>query len=114
VTSQDKRIALRERITKAQQRISENPASGYAREAADHAVGFAKRNPLVVVGGAVTLGLALGSLSQRGKRAAATTGLMGRIATDAAIAFAVAMYERASTRRDEDDGEETERPQVSD
>ncbi|QIG53023.1 hypothetical protein G6N82_01585 [Altererythrobacter sp. BO-6] len=102
MASEDKRNALRQRIETAQNRLSENPASNYAREAADQVIGFAKANPLVVLAGAVAVGLTLGSLSQRGKKAAAATGVFRRFATDAAIAFAVALYERASHRSEEE------------
>lgn len=102
MASEDKRNALRQRIETAQNRLSENPASDYAREAADQVIGFAKANPLVVLAGAVAVGLTLGSLSQRGKKAAAATGVLSRLATDAAIAFAVALYERTSHRSEEE------------
>ncbi len=109
MTSEDKRNALRERITTAQQRLSNTAADHYARIAARKVVDFAKGNPLLLIGGGLALGLTLGSLSRRSSRAAATAaGLLGRIATDAAIAFALAMYERATQQADQDDEGEAE------
>lgn len=101
MTRDDRRAALRERITQAQQRISSRPASDYARDTVEHLIEYAKAKPLVAVGAAVALGLALGSLTRRGRKAATATGLAGRVATEAAIAFALALYERASHRDDE-------------
>ena len=98
MTSDEKRVALRDRIAKAQQRLTEHPASEQARDTAGALIDYAKRNPALVVGGAAALGLVLGSLSRSGRKAATATGLLGRIATDAAIAFALAMYERAAER----------------
>lgn len=101
MTSEANRTALRERIEKAQQRLTNRPASEYARDAAHEAIDFVKANPLLVIGAAAAVGLALGTMSRGGRKAATATGFLGRIATDAAIAFALTMYERASERRDE-------------
>lgn len=106
MTSEDKRSALRERITTAQQRLSNSSGDDYARIAAKKVVEFAKGNPLLLIGGGLALGLTLGSLSRRSRTAATAAGLLGRIATDAAIAFALAMYERATDEGDEDEMDE--------
>lgn len=106
MTSEDKRGALRARISKAQQRMTARPASDIARDTAGSVIEYAKTNPLIVIGGAVAIGLTLGSLTRGGRKAATATGLLGRIATDAAIAFALTMYERASERsNDDEDGD---------
>lgn len=113
MTSDDKRSALKRRITAAQHRIEANPASEYARDAANAAYDFARKNPIALIGGAAVLGLALGSLSKRGRKTATATGLLGRFATDAAVAFALAIYGRASQRPD-DASEGEAKPELTD
>lgn len=111
MTSEAKRSALRERIEQAQARLAGRPPSELAREAAHEAIDFAKANPMVVIGAAAALGLALGAMSRGGRKAATATGVLSRIATDAAFAFALAMYERA-TERAEEDSDDVSPPQV--
>lgn len=101
MTSEARRTALRQRIESAQQRLTERPASEYARKAAHEAIDFAKANPLLVVGAGAALGLMLGAMSRGGRKAATATGFLGRFAADAAIAFALTLYERASERAEE-------------
>ena len=101
MTRDQKREALKERIAAAQARFGERSPEAIAADAASSAFNFAKHNPAIVLGGAVVLGLALGSFSKRGRKAAAAGGMFTRIATDAAIGFALAMYEKASAAKSE-------------
>ena len=96
MTREHKREALKERIAVAQARFNDRPPDEIVADAAAAAFDFAKQNPLVVIGGAVVLGLTIGSLSRRGRKAARTGGILARIAIDAAIGFALAMYEKAN------------------
>jgi len=81
--------------------LGERPPERIAADAADAAVSFAKQNPILVIGGVAVLGLAIGGISRRGRKAAAKGGMLSRIATDAAIGFALAMYEKANAARNE-------------
>ncbi|NNF93240.1 MAG: hypothetical protein HKM91_01410 [Altererythrobacter sp.] len=91
-----KREALKERVAAAQARFSDRAPEEIVADAAGAAVTFAKQNPVLVIGGVVVIGLTLASFSRRGRKAATTGGVLTRIATDAAIGFALAMYEKAS------------------
>ena len=96
MTREHKREALKERIAAAQARFSDRPPEEIVADAAGAAFDFAKQNPLVVIGGAVVLGLTLGSLSRHGRKAATIGGILARIATDAAIEFALTMYQKVN------------------
>lgn len=93
------RLALRQRIEQAQQRLSQLPEVHQTEDKGGNLLDIAKRNPLVLIGAAAALGLAIGALARRGSKVGtSSTGLLGRIATDAAIAFAVAMVEKSRQR----------------
>ncbi|HSM53173.1 MAG TPA: hypothetical protein VK839_03225 [Erythrobacter sp.] len=113
-TTEDKRSALRTRIENAQERLAGHHVADQARDAAGTLVDYAKRNPLVVLGGVAALGLVLGRLSRGGRAAATASGLLGRIATDAAIAFALTMYDKAVQRAREEQEAEDASPRLSD
>ncbi|MFZ9396807.1 MAG: hypothetical protein ACO25F_12200, partial [Erythrobacter sp.] len=96
-----KRRALRQRIDNAQQRLDLAPAKAPAAARANGALAYAKDNPALVIGGVAAVAIALGLLTRRGGKVASSanaTGVLTRIATDAAIAFALAMYEKAASR----------------
>ncbi|MBO6609133.1 MULTISPECIES: hypothetical protein [Altererythrobacter] len=101
MTREQKREALKERIAAAQARFGDRSPEDIASDAASAAFQYAKQNPVVVIGGALALGLALGSFTRRGRKAAAAGGLFTRLATDVAIGFAVAMYEKAHHAKSE-------------
>ena len=92
---EEKREVLRGKIEAARSRFGDRPPEDIAAEAASAAFTYAKQNPWIFIGGAAVLGLALGTLTKRGRKAATASGLLGRLATDAAIGFALAMYEKA-------------------
>ncbi len=96
MTREDKREALKERIAASQARFADNTPKEVAASAASAAINFVKKHPVLALGGAAVLGLALGSFSRSGRRAAAAGGLLTRLATDAALGFAFAMYEKAN------------------
>ncbi|MDA0819154.1 MAG: hypothetical protein O3C52_06940 [Proteobacteria bacterium] len=96
MTRKHKREALKDRIAVAQARFSDHTPEEIAADAAGATFDFAKKNPLVVIVGAVVLGLTLGNLSRRGRKVATTGGILARIATDAAIGFALAMYQKTN------------------
>ena len=98
MTRDTKREALRQRIEAAQERLAGRSPQEIASDAAESAVSFAKENPWVVVGGVVAAGLIIASFTRSGKKAAKSTSLFTRIATDAAIGFALAMYEKANEK----------------
>lgn len=86
------RDALRAKIEANERRIAERTFADEAREGAQAAGEYAKQNPLVVVGGAVALGLLIGLMTRAGRKAAvnAATGAASAatgaasVATDAA------------------------------
>ena len=101
MTRDQKREALKERIAAAQARFGTRSPEEIAADAASAAFGYAKEKPFVVLGGAVLIGLVLGSLSKRGRKSAAAGGMVTRLATDAAIGFALAIYEKANATKTE-------------
>lgn len=103
MTREDKREALKERIAASQARFADKQPEETAASAASAAFNFVKKHPVLAIGGAAVLGLALGSFSRSGRRAAAAGGLLTRLATDAALGFAFAMYEKASAAQSEVD-----------
>ena len=75
-TTDTKRDELRSKIEAGERRLAERTLADDAREAAEAAADFTKKNPLVVLGGAVALGLVIGLMTKPGRRAAvnAATG----------------------------------------
>lgn len=98
MTREEKRTALRQRVTQAKGRLEGRPVDEVARELAGGAVDYAKRNPILVIGGAAVVGIVLGGLTGKSRKALASGGIVSRIVSDAAIAFALSMYEKATER----------------
>lgn len=98
MTREEKREVLKGKIEAARARFGDRSPEDIAAEAASKAFAYAKQNPWVFIAGGAILGLALGTLSRNGRKAATASGLLGRLATDAAIGFALAMYEKASSK----------------
>ncbi len=67
---QAKRDALRQKIEANERRIAERTLGEQAKEAVDAAVDYTRANPLTVIAGAVAVGLAIGLMTQPGRRAA--------------------------------------------
>ncbi len=94
-TDQDKRDDLRARIEAGQLRNEERTVGDYAREAAQQATDFAKQHPVATVAGAVALGLIVGAMTRPGRRLTRRGGAMAALATDAAIAYGLRMFDNA-------------------
>lgn len=67
---QAKRDALRQKIEANERRIAERTLGEQAKEAVDAAVEYTRANPLTVIAGAVAVGLAIGLMTQPGRRVA--------------------------------------------
>lgn len=94
-TDKDKRDDLRARIEAGQQRNEDRTLGDYARDAAQQATDFAKQHPIATVAGAVTLGLIVGAMTRPGRRITRRGGAMAALATDAAIAYGLRMFDNA-------------------
>ena len=66
MTREQKREALKERIAAARARFGDRSPEDIASDAASAAFQYAKQNPVVVIGGALALGLALGDRADSG------------------------------------------------
>jgi len=75
-TPANSRDELRAKIEASERRIAERTLADQAQEAAGAATEYVKKNPLTVLGGAIAVGLAIGLMTQPGRRAArnAATG----------------------------------------
>ena len=98
MTREEKREMLKGKIEAARARFGDRHPEDIAAEAASKAFTYARQNPWTFIAGGAILGLALGTLSRRGRKAATASGILGRLATDAAIGFALAMYEKAGRK----------------
>lgn len=84
-TADTERDELRAKIEASQRRIAERTLADQAKEAADAALDYTKKNPLTVIGGAVAVGLVIGAMTPPGRRVvkSAATGAAGAV-SDAA------------------------------
>ncbi len=98
-----KRQSLRDRLDEAQHRLQTRPVGLRPGGLVTDAVAYAKERPAIVIGGVAALALAIGVLARRGSKLTSPASLLTTIATDAAIAFTFAVYEKAMSRADEDD-----------
>lgn len=95
-TDEEKREQLRAKIEAAEKRNDQRSIAEQAKEAADTAVEFAKRHPLLTVGGAIAAGLAIGAMTRRGRRLGRRGGAFATLATEAALAYGARMLDRAT------------------
>lgn len=100
MNSPDQTDLLRARIEAAQARNTERNLADSAREAAETAKDFVREHPLATVAGVAALGLAIGAMTKRGRRAgrAAGTGA-GRwlgYAAEMGLAYAASAMNNAS------------------
>lgn len=93
----DRREALRQRIEASELRQQARNLGEQAKEAADSALGYAKKHPLRVVAGAVAVGLAIGALTRPGRRVGKRGGALAAIALDAALAYGMKAFDKAGT-----------------
>ncbi|MBD2841914.1 hypothetical protein [Erythrobacter rubeus] len=66
----DKRDELRAKIEASERRIEQRTLADQAKEAAGAATNYAREHPLTVLGGAIAVGLVVGAMTSRGRRAA--------------------------------------------
>lgn len=83
------RDSLRARIEAAERRNAERSLADNAREAAQAAADYTRANPLMVIGGALAVGLAIGLLTRPGRQvaqrvASSATGAVSGAASSAA------------------------------
>ena len=97
ITDEEKREKLREKIEASEIRNEERSFADYARDAADQATEFAKKHPLATVAGVIGLGFVIGAMTRRGRRLGRRGGAMAAIAADAALAYGLNAFDRAST-----------------
>lgn len=118
----DKRDSLRARIEAAERRNADRTLADNARQAAQAAADYTRANPLIVIGGAVAVGLAIGLLTRPGRQVArraassatsavsgaassAASGVkgmtasggsrLGRMLGDAAVAYVLTLIDEA-------------------
>lgn len=107
MTREQDREALRRKIEAAEARFSDQTPEQVVRENTSGALAYAKQNPGKVLSAAALLGLTLGILSRRGRKTVTISGLAGRIATEAAIGFALAMYQKSRERAEAKNAEQS-------
>ena len=76
LTPANPRDELRAKIEASERRIAERTFADQAKEAAEAATDYARKNPLTVLGGAVVVGILIGAMTSPGRRVArkAATG----------------------------------------
>lgn len=101
VTSDSKREQLKERIAAGEARNAARSIADGAKQAASDAGEFVKRNPLVAVGGAIAIGLAIGAMTKPGRRmarkAVGRSSVMANLARDAVLAYGVKFIDDATS-----------------
>lgn len=98
LSDQEKRDQLRARIQAGEQRLEERNFADQARDAADTAVAFVKKHPVATVAGAVTIGLAIGAMTRRGRALGRRGGSLAGYAAEAAMAYGLSMIQGAGDR----------------
>jgi hypothetical protein len=96
MSDSDNRLMLREKIEAGKARIAERDLVADAKEAADKASGFVAEHPFALMGGALVLGLFIGS---RGKKSPAskpakTGNFLTALLAEAAIAQGLKMIDQ--------------------
>ncbi len=97
--SDNKRLALSEKIEAGRKRLAERDITQQALETAEAAKGFVREHPLAILGGAIGIGLAIGSMTKRGRklgRLANSRGVLTGILIDAAVAYGIKVIEQAA------------------
>lgn len=97
ITDEEKREQLREKIEAAETRNDERSLGDQAREALDSATEFVKERPLTAVAGVAVVALAVGAMTRPGRRLGRRGGVLAAAATDAALAYALGLVDRAET-----------------
>lgn len=97
ITDEDKREELREKIEASETRNEERTLADQAREVFDSATEFVKERPFTAVAGVTVIALAVGAMTRPGRRLGRRTGVLAAAATDAALAYALGLVDRAET-----------------
>ena len=98
LTDQEKRDQLRARIEAGEKRHQERSFAEQAKDVADSAVEFAKKHPVATIVGAITVGLAIGAMTSRGRSLGRRGGAWASYAADAALAYGLSMIEGAGDK----------------
>ncbi|MBX7457272.1 hypothetical protein K3152_03345 [Qipengyuania sp. 1NDH17] len=98
LTDQEKREQLRARIEAGEKRHEERSVLDQAKDVADSAVEFAKKHPIATIAGAITIGLAIGAMTKRGRDLGRRGGSWASYAADAALAYGLSMVESATDK----------------
>lgn len=95
LTDEEKREALREKIAASETRNQERSFAEQAQAAADEALEFVKENPLKTVAAVAVGALIIGALTRPGRDLGRKAGGMASVATDAAVAYALGLFDAA-------------------
>ena len=98
LTDQEKRDQLRARIEAGEKRHEERSFAEQAKDVADSAVEFAKKHPVATIAGALTIGLAIGAMTSRGRSLGRRGGAWASYAADSALAYGLSLLEGAGDR----------------
>ncbi len=101
LTDQEKRDQLRSRIEAGEKRHEERTVLDQAKDVADSAVEFAKKHPIATIAGAITIGLAIGAMTRRGRALGRRGGSLAAYAADAALAYGLNMIEGAGDKMED-------------
>ena len=93
---EEKRLILREKVEAGKQKIAERDLAQDAKEIAETATNFVGKHPLKVIGGALALGLLIGSRGKKAPAKAAKKGsLVATLLAEAAISQGLKMIDKA-------------------
>ena len=95
------REALKERIEAGRQRLAERDLGTAAKQMADDAAQFTKEHPLMVVAGAIGIGLAIGAMTKPGRKAGTKaiqrTSVVALLAREAALSFGMEALDKITS-----------------
>jgi len=92
-TDAEKREALRAKIDAGETRQAARGFADQAKAAADNAFDYVKSNPLKSVATVAVGALIIGAMTRPGRRASKKAGKFASLATDAAIAYALGLFD---------------------
>lgn len=103
-TDAQKREALRAKIEEGQARQEARSLADQARAAADGALDYVKANPLKTIAAVAAGALVIGAMTRPGRKAGKRAGKFAGVATDAAIAYALGLFETGKHAADKAPG----------
>ena len=98
LTDEEKRDQLRARIEAGEQRHEQRSFAEQAKNVADSAVEFEKKHPVATVAGAITIGLAIGAMTRRGRDLGRRGTSLASRAVDVALAYGLSAIDGAGDR----------------